>query len=356
MSGSPLSPGGFRPRLPFHMVWLATNVCNARCLHCSSNSNVRTPDELTTSEAHALMDQLADAGVLDVAFSGGEPLLRPDLFDILEHAHSRGLTTGVGSNGGHLTAAQAALLARSGIGRFQISLDGLATQHDRLRCWPGLFDRALHSIATAAAAGLRVHVCCTITRLNSQCLEPFTEFISRQTVSRINFSRYVPTGRGTDALDLTMEEWRSAVETCVVLRERYRGRLEIVSHLAQQILVDKEVQEMAGFIGCQAGIAQGCVTANGDVLPCVLLPVPLGNVRSRAFSKIWTNSDVIRKLQDRKDLKGECSHCPKIDRCGGCRAVALAKTGDYLAADPRCWFPNAGSGVVQHLKERMAYV
>lgn len=352
---SVLHPGGFRPRLPFHMVWLATNVCNARCLHCSSNSTVRTPDELTTLEAISLMDQFADAGVLDVAVSGGEPLLRLDLFDILRHARSRNLTIGVGSNGGGLTPAQASLLMQSGVNRFQVSLDGLAEQHDKLRCWPGLFARALRSISLAASAGLRVHVCCTITRLNFECLDAFTEFISRREVMRINFSRYVPTGRGTDDLDLARDEWRKVVETCVLLRERYRGKLEIVSHLAQQILVDSEVQDMPGFIGCQAGIGQGCVTANGDVLPCVLLPISIGNVRSQAFREIWLNSPLIREFQARDGLKGHCSGCLEIKRCGGCRAVAFAKTGDHLAADPRCWLPNTRSGVNQHLKERMQY-
>ena len=335
-----LQPGAFRPRLPFHMVWLATNVCNARCLHCSSNSTVRAPDELTTTEVISLMDQLAVAGVIDVAVSGGEPLLRPDLFVILDHIRSRGLTVGVGSNGGCLTERQATLLARSGVNRFQVSLDGLAEEHDTLRRWPGLFQRALRSIELASNAGLRVHVCCTITRLNFEHLDAFTEFVSRKQVSRINFSRYVPTGRGTDVLDLTKQEWHTVIERCVLLRERFRGKLEIVSHLAQQILVDPDVQDMPGFIGCQAGIGQGCITANGDVLPCVLLPIPIGNVRLQTFPEIWLHSQLIREFQARAGLKGQCSHCSQVQRCGGCRAVAYAKTGDYLAADPRCWLTN----------------
>ena len=111
----------------------------------------------------------------------------------------------------------------------------------------------------------------------------------------------------------------------------------MATHLAQQILVDRQVTGMPGFIGCQAGIGQGCVTANGSVLPCVLLPVPVGNIREKPFVEIWTTSPVIQALQSRQSLQGACGSCFFKDRCGGCRAVALAKTGDYLATDERCW-------------------
>lgn len=133
--GSIGGSGAFVPETPFHMVWIATDLCNARCAHCSSNSSVRSPDELSTREACALMDQLADAGVLDLAISGGEPLLRRDLFHVIAHGVRRGLSVGVGSNGARLSADSARRLAACGVGRFQVSLDGLAPEHDALRRW-----------------------------------------------------------------------------------------------------------------------------------------------------------------------------------------------------------------------------
>ncbi|MEY2422835.1 MAG: hypothetical protein QOI95_2902 [Acidimicrobiaceae bacterium] len=327
----------FRTVMPLHMVWLATNACNARCQHCSSNSARRSPDELTTAEALALIDEFAAAGVVDLAISGGEPLLRGDIVRIVDRARARGLAVGVGSNGSRLSRATADRLAVSGINRFQVSLDGLPASHDTLRCWPGLFDRAVASIHTAVDAGLRVHVCCTITRLNFDELDAFCELITALPVQRINFSRYVPTGRGTDALDLTDAEWRPVVEHIIELRERYRGRLEIVGHLAQQILVDDVLADMPGFTGCQAGAGQGCVAANGDVYPCVLLPVPVGNVRTTSFSEIWRSAPLLTDLRDRNHLVGSCHTCSQRERCGGCRAVAFARTGDVFATDPRCW-------------------
>jgi radical SAM protein with 4Fe4S-binding SPASM domain len=330
-------PGSFRPQMPFHMVWLATDACNARCLHCSSNSSCRSADELTTSEAFRLIDQLCTSGVVDLAVSGGEPLLRKDLFDVIRHARTQGLSVGVGSNGSTLTARSAALLAELGVNRYQVSLDGLAQSHDTLRKWPGLFQRVLRTIELARAAGLRTHVCCTINRLNFAELEDFAAVAATLGIRRINWSRYVPTGRGTDWLDLTDTEWHEAIRLCVLLRDRYEGQIEMVTHLAQQILVDPQVAGMPGFIGCQAGIGQGCVTANGTVLPCVLLPVPVGNIREKPFGEIWRTSPTIQALQARQGLKGACGSCFFKDRCGGCRAVALAKTGDYLATDERCW-------------------
>jgi len=331
-------PGGFHAQFPFHMVWLATNLCNARCLHCSSNSAKCLADELNTEEALGLMESLADAGVLDLAVSGGEPLLRRDLFRIISHARRLGIAVGVGTNGTTITRAVAKRLADAGVNRLQVSVDGLPASHDMLRCWPGLYQRALQAIDTARNIGLRVHICCTISRINFHELEEFVALVATSMgVSRLNLSRYVPTGRGKDDLDLRNSEWQEVVVQCAHLRKQFRGTLDIVTHLAQTILADDEVRPLPGFVGCQAGRGQGCVTANGTVFPCVLLPIPVGNVRLSPFREVWANSPVIRDLQDRNCLKGACADCAWKERCGGCRAVAFAKTGDYLSSDPRCW-------------------
>lgn len=335
----PASARLFQPAFPFHMVWLATDACTARCLHCSSNSATRSPDEMSTAEALDMIDQLADCGVVDLGISGGEPMLRSDLLQVIAHAKARGMAVGLASNGAKLPASYAGQLAALGLNRLQISLDGTAGPHDKLRQWPGLYQRALRSIDTAQAAGLRVHVCCTISSLNVDELEEFAEAVLALKVARINFSRYVPTGRASTDLDLPDQRWRAVVERCAALKERYRGRLEIVTHLAQQILVDADVACMDGFVGCQAGRGQGCISANGNVLPCVLLPVVAGNLRQARFREIWSNAPVIRGLKDREKLAGKCGGCAVRERCGGCRAVAFARTGSLTATDPRCWLP-----------------
>lgn len=330
-------PVGFQPQFPLHMVWLATNLCNARCQHCSSNSARKLSNELSTDEAFTMCDQLAASGVVDLAISGGEPLLRPDIPRILAHARGRGLSVGIGTNGSSLRPETAATLAELGLGRLQVSLDGVGAAHDELRRWPGLYARALCTIRTARAAGLRTHVCFTITTLNSDQIERMAELAASIGVKRLNLSRFVATGRGSSGLELPDDAWHDIVLRCQALRERMRGELEVVTHLAQQILVDSEVACMTSFIGCQAGVAQGCIQADGTVLPCVLLPIPVGNIREAPFATIWAQSPIIRALKDRSLLQGACGMCSHRARCGGCRAVAFARTGDAFGSDPRCW-------------------
>jgi radical SAM protein with 4Fe4S-binding SPASM domain len=320
------------------MVWLATNQCNANCLHCSSDSHSgSTVDELSTDEIFGLFDQFHNTGVVDVAISGGEPLLRQDIFEIIGYANRLGLPVSVGTNGWNTGVDLVRELSKYQIARFQISLDGFAGSHDRLRRWEGLFDRAVSTINTAVNANLNTNICCTINKYNYRDIDSFVEFVCGLGVKRLNFSRYVPTGRGSDELDLNSDEWFSVISLCSRLRDSYMGKLDIVSHLAQQILLRDELKDMPAFIGCQAGIGQGCVTADGTVWPCVLLPLSLGNIRERTFKEIWQGSDVVRSLRDRSSLKGICSTCDFKARCGGCRAVAYAKSGDYLSEDPRCW-------------------
>ncbi|MGO3928290.1 radical SAM/SPASM domain-containing protein [Rhodopseudomonas pseudopalustris] len=336
---------GLVPEAPYHVVWLATDACTARCQHCSSNSAKQSPDELTTSEAMAMIDDLAAAGVVDLGISGGESLLRGDILDVLAHAKKRGLAVGIATNGAKLTPHRAAALAGLGLDRLQVSLDGFAEQHDELRRWPGLFERALATIATAQAAGLRVNVCCTITRLNANTLEPFVDFIAGLGIGRLNLSRFIPTGRGDDALDPGDARWRSIIELCGGLQRKYHRRLAIVTHLAQHILVDPEAGDLPAFTGCQAGRGQGCISANGTIYPCVLLPVAIGNIRSHPFRQIWTGSPLIQAFQARDKLEGACGACAVRDRCGGCRAVAFAASGNPFSSDPRCWVhePQLGS-------------
>lgn len=330
-----------QPKYPYHLVWISTNSCNARCHHCSSNSSLRTEDELSSEELFNLLDDLVGVGILDFGVSGGEPLLRPDIFEILSYAVRVGMSVGLGSNGSSLTEAQAAKLAATGVNRLQISLDGLRDAHDTLRNWPGLFDRVLSSIRVAQHAGVRVHVCCTINALNYSTLEAYVDFVAELGVKRINFSRFVPTGRGSHRLDLVSDEWRNVIERVAELQKRYKNNLEIVTHLAQQVLVEPSLSNQTCFAGCQAGIQQACITANGTVLPCVLLPVELGNIRSRPFAEIWRTSPIVASLQRREELAGACGACDFKWKCGGCRAVAYAVTGDYLQTDPRCWIANA---------------
>ena len=196
-----------------------------------------------------MIDQLVAAGVIDLGISGGEPLLRRDMLEIIAYAKQRGMTVGIASNGAKLSPVRAAQLATIGLNRLQVSLDGFAEQHDKLRRWPGLFHRVLKTIQTARKAGLRVHVCCTVTRLNCDLLEAFVAFLPQTGIKRLNLSRFVSTGRGSDLLDPGDHAWRGIIERCGKLKTAYAGKLEITTHLAQQILVELGTRRDGGLRG-----------------------------------------------------------------------------------------------------------
>jgi AdoMet-dependent heme synthase len=319
------------------MVWLATNACNARCVHCSSDALECRPHELDTDEAMRLFDELAAFGVLDVAVSGGEPLVRRDLFDVMAHARGAGIRLGVGSNGSTVTTDVVRRMRELEIDRLQISIDGTPATHDRARRWQGLYEKSVTAIRRGIEGGLNVHVCFTVHALNHHEIAEVIAACVEWGVRRFNLSRFVPTGRGDRALDLPASEWRAMMTQVERFRVELAGTLEITTHLAQLVLLDRSLDDCAGFIGCQAGLGQGCVDSEGNVLPCVMVPIVAGNIRERPFAEIWEQSPVLRTLRDRTTLQGACGTCPDREKCGGCRGVAYAYTGEVTAADPRCW-------------------
>lgn len=329
--------GTFRPQMPYHMVWLATNACNARCVHCSSDAAKCLPSELTTQEAKEMFEDLASAGVFDVAISGGEPLTRRDIFEVIEHATGLGIRVGLGSNGSTVTPQVARRLKDLGLNRLQISIDGLEETHDRARRWRGLFQKSIRAIKTGIDADLDVHVCFTAHRMNFRELGAVIDQCATWGVRRFNMSRLVPTGRGDTSLDLTPGEWKMVVEGFELKRKALAGQMDFSTHLAQLVLLDPSLDCTSGFVGCQAGLGQGCIGPEGDVTPCVMLPVVVGNIRQQSLEELWPTSPIIQTLQDRSNLKGWCHSCDQREKCGGCRGVAYAYTGDLLAPDPRCW-------------------
>jgi radical SAM protein with 4Fe4S-binding SPASM domain len=337
------TPAGeaFVPQFPFHLVWNITNACNLRCEHCFSASGKPLPGELTTAEAIDLLDQLAEVGVFDLAFCGGEPLIRRDVFDLLAHAADRGITTGIGSNGWLVNERLLARLRNVGVQRIQVSLDGLAGNHDRIRRRTGLFARTVGAIGAGVASGLRTHVCFTAHQGNLADLEPVIDLCAKLGVHLFNLSQFVPVGRGERVRDLSIQQWRDVLELWGRKRQQYAGRMAFTSHLAQLALIDPEFASCYGFRGCQAGTGQGAITATGDVLPCIVLPISVGNIRERPFADIWADSPILRQLRARDHLGGLCGSCTLRERCGGCRAVAWAYSGDCLAEDPRCWLVDA---------------
>lgn len=328
------------PDIPYHLVWIATNACNARCIHCSTEATKRLPGELSTNEVKKMFWELRNAGVFDIAISGGEPFVRKDMMEIIEYMASIGLKVGIGSNGSTVTKKITDKLKLFNVSRLQISIDGTEEIHDLSRRWNGLFKKSKQAILYGIESGLNVHVCMTLHKINYSVMEDVISMCADWGVKRFNLSRFIPTGRGDLALDLDKELWHDLMLKYENIKTEYFGRMEMTTHLSQSILLNSELNCYDGFIGCQAGIGQGCIGPTGDVSPCVMLPVKVGNIRDYSFEDIWRDSPLINNLKSRNLLKGKCGVCSYKEKCGGCRAVAYSYTGDVFETDSRCWLTN----------------
>jgi len=274
------------PDIPYHLVWIATNACNARCVHCSTEATKRLPNELSTDEVKKMFLNLSIAGVFDIAISGGEPFVRSDIMQIIEYMTAIGFKVGIGSNGSTVTKRITDNLKELNVSRLQISIDGTEEIHDLSRRWDGLFKKSKQAILYGIESGLNVHVCMTLHKLNYNVMEEVIAMCAEWGVRRFNLSRFIPTGRGDYALDLNKKLWHKLMIRYEDIKNDYLGKMEMTTHLSQSILLNPELDCYSGFIGCQAGIGQGCIGPTGDVTPCVMLPVTVGNIREESFENI----------------------------------------------------------------------
>jgi len=322
-----------RPAYPYHMVLIITEHCNLNCIHCSTASSKYTKRVMTYEQVIDVLNQLAKAGIVDVAFSGGEPLLHPHIFELIQYARKTGFQTGLSSNGYPVTQKTIQRLKNVGLNRLQISLDGLKQEHDHMR-GSGAFEYASTAILSSLGNGLTTNVCFTATRENQHCFADTIDYVAGLGINGFNLSKLVPTGRGDIEKVLSSTETEKLFGTFIDKKKQYPD-IKFTSHLAGLCLYDDTSVKASGFIGCQAGIYIGCVKVSGDITPCVLFSKNIGNLFERPFKEIWQNSSTIHSLKER-ELGGICGHCDKKDVCGGCRAVAYAQTGDFLGEDATC--------------------
>ncbi|MBL7140801.1 MAG: 12,18-didecarboxysiroheme deacetylase [Planctomycetes bacterium] len=360
-------------RLPAHLlqfaddkkpvvVWNATRRCNLRCVHCYSRSEDRAyGGELSTDEARRLIDDLADFGAPVLLFSGGEPLLRHDLFDLVEYAVGRGLRAVISTNGTRIDDAAAARFRDAGLGYVGVSLDGLGDVNDRFRGVAGAFERALAGIRRCLAAGVKVGLRFTITRRNADEVDRIFDLVRDEGIPRVCFYHLVYAGRGTSLMeeDLDHAQTRRVVDTIIDrtadLHAHHHGPevLTVDNHadgpyLAIRMqreghpLADAAMELLRMNQGNQSGRGIGCVSWDGSVHPDQFWRhTVLGNVRDRPFSEIWTDTSqpLLAKLKDKRPhVKGRCAACRWLDVCGGnFRVRAEAATGDLWAPDPACY-------------------
>jgi len=364
---------------PITVVWNFTNKCNLNCLHCHQDSSpFSSYPELTTSQACKVIDNMSDAGVAILTFSGGEPLLRKDLFHAVERANDSGMLCTIASNGTLMTEEIAGKLSKAGIRRVEIGLDGArAETHDFLRNSSGSFEATIQGIRNCANVGFdELAATMTLHSKNVNELEETMALAEKLGATRFYLNRLIPAGRGIDVsyLDVTPDEKIKSLEALYckfhksitdgfgmqcyargmtyyarVGYERSQGSLFTVSEalsgyekmFQKKFGLDfsKIVKRLAtGFGGCSAGLTYAGLTASGDLLPCVPAPIKLGNLLDQSLEDIWVNNRLLNYIRNRKALKGSCGKCAYSDLCGGCRYTAYIGYGDWLGPDTSCPF------------------
>ncbi|MDR3153836.1 MAG: radical SAM protein [Deltaproteobacteria bacterium] len=352
------------------IAWNVTRACNLSCFHCyASATPAKAPDELSPSEAMGLVRSLTGYGVPVILFSGGEPLLRRDVFALIEAAVLGGSRAVLSTNGLLLDREAAARLARIGLSYVGISLDGLEERHDAMRKMPGAFRGALMAVTTAQEAGLKVGLRLTLTRSNRNDIDGVFALMEERAIPRVCFYHLVDTGAGPELSSETLshDETRAAVGriaelTAEAFSRGFRPEVLTVDNQADGPFLylkmkaegrDREAENALSLLrlngGSSSGHGIGCVSWNGDVHPDQFWrSVRLGSVRERPFPAIWNDrsDSFLTALKDKKThLRGRCRECRFLDVCGGgLRARAAHATGDPWAPDPACYLSDSEIG------------
>lgn len=375
-STSPLSstaactPTSSRTRKPI-VVWNITRTCNLRCVHCYADSHAeKYPGELTWEQCRAVIDDLADYKANALLLSGGEPLLHPQLPQILEHATQRGLKVTISTNGTRITPDYAALFKKLGVAYVGISLDGIGAVHDSFRGVPGAFDGAIRGFKLCKEVEQKTGLRLTLTRNNVQCMEQILDFIEQEDIRRVCFYHLVPTGRGVDVASLHPDEARRAIDMLIARAESWYkagqtrelltvtqpadGIYILLRQLRERNPLAAQTLKLLNWNGGGAnssgrGIAN--IDTQGNIHPDQFWQgVTLGNVKQQKFSDVWEaahepSAAVLKELRGsddpmerQKKLSGRCAECAHFHLCGGgFRTRAAFANGHWYGSDTACY-------------------
>jgi radical SAM protein with 4Fe4S-binding SPASM domain len=342
--------------VPLVLSWNVTRKCNLKCSHCYINASPSEyTDELTTEEGKRLIDQICEVSHPLLILSGGEPILRKDIYELIEYGAKKGLRMGLGSNGTLIDDFVAKKLKQSGISTVSISIDShIPENHDDFRGVKGSWRKAVGAIQALRENGVLVQVNTTLTQQNYDEIDDIMSLAEKLGVENFHLFFLVPTGRGKKIVDITPAMYEEMINNTFAKTARHR--LNVKPSCAPQFMrIAKDMNlDMRQWVrGCMAGLYYCRVYPNGEITPCPYLPIKLGNTREKSFKDIWFNAEVFKKIRDFDSLKGKCGVCDYRNLCGGCRARAYGLSsdfidycgdlheptelkGDYLAEDPWC--------------------
>jgi radical SAM protein len=337
---------------PMLVIWEATQACDLACVHCrASAQSERSTKELTTEQGYRLLDEIRSFGEPLMVFTGGDPLKRPDLFDLIRYSVKIGLRTNVTPSATPLLTAEAIdEFKAAGVTRMAISLDGPdAASHDDFRGVPGTFDRAMFALEHARDIGLDTQLQTTVTQRNRARLPEMAEIAKAVRTRMWSLFFLIVTGRAGEGDDLTAPEYEQVFEFMYELSKtapfgvKTTEAMHYRRYVAQRIKAEHGVSENESAKGVAwrtAGVSDGkgfvFVSHEGEIFPSGFLPVSGGNVLDDSLTDVYRNSGLFRTLRDTTQREGKCGICEYQKICGGSRSRAFALTGDYLAEDPRC--------------------
>ena len=323
----------------FFIQWHITDKCNLKCKHCYGEYGDVECEELSFNECINLIEQYVEWTkewelTPWIHFTGGEPFMRKDFFDILAYANQLGVKIRILTNGTSLSKSVVEKLVANNVKSISVGFDRLnETEFDEFRAKKGAYNKIIEGIRLLKEANIRVVLGPTINKENKNELIDIFELADSLEVDEFHIHRLVMQGRGEQLNDLKLssQECKSIYETLFLEKDKFKNTKLSINGTLWPVIDD-----FKGMGGCIAGYSGMAVLTNGDVLACRLLPMPVGNVKKQNLKDIYLNSEVMINCRER-NLKGHCGNCDYKNACGGCRAVAFDSTGDYLEFDDQCW-------------------
>ncbi len=330
----------------FYIQWHITNLCNLRCQHCYQDDFSKKND-LDWAGLEKVCDHLLHTieqwgKTACIHLTGGEPLLKPELFPLLNHLDRRSTIEELGIITNGLSIDRETMRRLSDfpkLRKIKISLDGGdAETNDSIR-QKGAFDKVMQNLRLIQEAGrFEILFMLTVMRRNFKSLPSFLKLCLDIDIDGLIIERFIPLGRGRKVMDevLGKEDWKEMVGMLADLISTEEAEQSLLPYQAFQVRFSGGEPELLGA-PCVIGVDGLCVMPEGNVFPCRRFPVSIGNLLETSLSEIWEKSEILEKLRKKENLKGKCGSCEMND-CRGCRSLALALTGDYLEEDPHCWY------------------
>ncbi|MFH1076412.1 MAG: radical SAM protein [Pseudomonadota bacterium] len=351
----------FNPQfIPKWIAWEVTEKCNLHCIHCRCSSDLAAPSgDFTTNEAFRLLDDIASYCKPVLVLSGGEPLLRPDIFEIAKYGTGLGLKMAMATNGVLVTDKRVSQMKDAGLRICSLSLDGSSEEiHDDFRKQKGAFKAVLRAAECFRQNNMEFLINSSFTRRNQHDIENVYQLSKKIGAKAWYLFMIVPTGRGEEI----MSELISRDDYERILEWHYQaeqGEKELLMRPTcaphyYRITLQKAKEEGSKYerrnLSFSTGGNKGCIAAQsicfidcfGNVNPCSYFPVSAGNIKQTPFKEIWEEAEIFRELRDFSSYKGKCGRCEYINVCGGCRARARAVSNDYLAEEPFCTYMPRG--------------